>query len=185
MSNSQYFWAPLETRFGAFAACVDAEGRLTQFLLRKSDRTALARIAERNEKAVSHISKQVTEYCAGKRHEFELDLAAAGTPFQQTVWNALVKIPFGETTSYGALAARLGRAGSARALGLANGSNPIGLIVPCHRVIGADGSLTGYGGGLPLKKALLVFEAEVAGRPGDLFASTGRESPQPPVRMAR
>jgi methylated-DNA-[protein]-cysteine S-methyltransferase len=185
MSSTQHYWAPLETRFGAFAACVDTVGRLTQFLLRKSDAATLARVAERSDKAVSHVAKQVSEYCAGKRREFELELAAEGTAFQHEVWNALVKIPFGETTSYGALAAHLGRAGAARAVGLANGSNPIGLIVPCHRVIGANGNLTGYGGGLPLKKALLAFEAEVAGLPGDLFSRGGRERTQAPVRLTR
>ena len=90
-------------------------------------------------------------------------------PFQHEVWDALVEIPFGTTTSYGALAKRIGYPTGARAVGLANGSNPIGLIVPCHRVIGADGSLTGYGGGLPLKRALLKHEAEVAGFKLDLF----------------
>jgi methylated-DNA-[protein]-cysteine S-methyltransferase len=118
------------------------------------------------------VSGQIEEYCAGTRRDFELPLAPQGTSFQQEVWNALVKIPFGTTTSYGALAAKLGRPNAARAVGLANGSNPIGLIVPCHRVIGVDGSLTGYGGGLPLKRALLAHEAEVARREGDLFART-------------
>ena len=126
--------------------------------------------AEHSDKAVAHAAKQVWEYAAGKRRDFELELAPKGTPFQHEVWDALVKIPYGTTTSYGALAAKLGRVGAARAVGLANGSNPIGLIVPCHRVIGSDGSLTGYGGGLPLKRALLAHEAEVARGEADLFA---------------
>jgi methylated-DNA-[protein]-cysteine S-methyltransferase len=83
----------------------------------------------------------------------------------------LWRIPYGETTSYGALAKKLGYPNGARAVGLANGANPIALIVPCHRVIGADGSLTGFGGGLPLKKALLEHEARVVGRPLDLFSA--------------
>ena len=97
--------------------------------------------------------------------------AARGTAFQHRVWEALWDIPYGVTTSYGAIAKQLGLVNGARAIGLANGQNPIGLIVPCHRVIGADGSLTGYGGGLPLKKALLAHEAAHAVREGDLFAA--------------
>jgi len=112
----------------------------------------------------------VKEFCDGARKDFTLELAAEGTDFQKSVWDALVKIPYGSTTSYGALAKKLGHRNGARAVGYANGSNPIGLIVPCHRVIGSDGSLTGYGGGLPLKRALLAFEAENAGKAGDLFA---------------
>ena len=81
-----------------------------------------------------------------------------GTPFQQQVWKALREIPAGHTTSYGALAARIGRAGASRAVGLANGSNPVGLVVPCHRVIGANGTLTGYGGGIDRKRWLLDHE---------------------------
>ena len=106
----------------------------------------------------------------GKRREFDLHLAAEGPDFHQQVWAALLEIPYGETTSYGALAKKLGVPGAARAVGVANGANPIGLVVPCHRVIGSDGSLTGYGVGLPLKRALLEHEAQVAGRPFDLFA---------------
>ena len=163
-------WGPIETRFGKFGALVDAKGRLVQFWLGlgrvKKSRLAIGR----DDKAVAHVVRQVREYCDGKRKDFTLELAAKGTPFQHLVWDALVKIPYGETTSYGALAAKLGHPGAARAVGLANGSNPIGLIVPCHRVIGSDGSLTGYGGGLPLKKAFLAFEAENAERSGDLFA---------------
>jgi methylated-DNA-[protein]-cysteine S-methyltransferase len=185
MSNAKLYWAPLETRFGDFAACVDDEGRLVRFLLRKSDAAVLDRIAERSEKMLAHVTLQVAEYCNGRRRRFDFEFAAEGTPFQHAVWDALVKIPFGETTSYGALAAKLNRPGSARAVGLANGSNPIGLIVPCHRVVGADGSLTGYGGGLPLKQALLAFEAEVCGYPRDLFAAAGGKRAQPRVRLSQ
>lgn len=101
---------------------------------------------------------QLRAYFAGERTEFDLPLRLEGTPFQQTVWAALREIPYGETWSYGRLADHIGRPGAARAVGLANGRNPIGIIVPCHRVIGADGSLTGYGGGLPRKQALLQLE---------------------------
>ena len=114
---------------------------------------------------------QLREYFAGERRSFQLSLAPAGTPFQQAVWSALRAIPYGETVSYGELALQLGRPGSARAVGLANGTNPLPIIVPCHRVIGADGSLTGFGGGLGIKRALLSLEG--AACVADLF--TGRE----------
>ena len=162
-------WGVIETRFAKFAAWVDAEERLIRFHLRASGAAKVDPSAERDDKAIEPVRKQIDQYCAGKRRDFALELAAEGTPFQHEVWNALVEIPFGTTTSYGALAKRIGYPNGARAVGLANGSNPIGLIVPCHRVIGADGSLTGYGGGLPLKRALLKHEAEVAGFKLDLF----------------
>jgi methylated-DNA-[protein]-cysteine S-methyltransferase len=106
--------------------------------------------------------RQIEEYFAGSLQAFDLPLAPTGTAFQRQVWEALKQIPYGETTSYGELARRIGQPGSARAVGLANGANPIAIILPCHRVIGASGKLVGYGGGLPRKKALLAFEAAVA-----------------------
>ena len=105
---------------------------------------------------------QLDEYFAGERTKFELPLAPAGTPFQQRVWAMLREIPFGETTTYGALAERLGSPKLVRAVGMANGRNPISIVVPCHRVIGAGGALVGYGGGLERKRALLAHEAEVS-----------------------
>lgn len=101
---------------------------------------------------------QLRAYFDGKLRVFDLPLAAQGTPFQQRVWKALRDIPYGTTVSYGALAGRIGRPKASRAVGLANGRNPISIVVPCHRVIGADGSLTGYGGGLPRKRWLLNHE---------------------------
>ena len=171
MKKNEERWGVIETRFGTFGAWVDVRGRLTRFWLniKRAKKRELA--DPRDDKAIAHVAREVREYCDGARKDFTLELAAEGTPFQHEVWDALVKIPYGETTSYGALAAKIGHPGSARAVGLANGSNPIGLIVPCHRVIGADGSLTGYGGGLPLKRALLAFEAENAERRDDLFAA--------------
>jgi O-6-methylguanine DNA methyltransferase len=109
-------------------------------------------------------AEQLDQYFAGARRRFDLPLDLPGTPFQQRVWQALSEIPFGETLSYGQLAARIGKPGAARAVGLANNRNPISIIVPCHRVIGADGSLTGYGGGLDRKRWLLAHEA--GGDPG-------------------
>ena len=102
---------------------------------------------------------QITAYLAGERNDFDLPLAPQGTPFQQSVWSALLKLPYGATTHYGALAASLGRPTAARAIDAAVGKNPIWLIIPCHRVIGRDGALTGYAGGLPRKRALLDLEA--------------------------
>ncbi|MGK5547034.1 methylated-DNA--[protein]-cysteine S-methyltransferase [Streptomyces sp. URMC 127] len=109
--------------------------------------------------------EQLEEYFAGARTAFDLPLALAGTAFQRTVWQALQEIPYGETVTYGLLAARIGRPSASRAVGLANGRNPVGIIVPCHRVVGANGALTGYGGGLPRKQRLLACER--AGRAHD------------------
>jgi len=102
---------------------------------------------------------QLTEYFAGKREEFDLPLAPAGTDFQRAVWRALQTIPFGETRSYGDIAAQIGNPKACRAVGMANNRNPIAIIIPCHRVIGRDGSLTGYGGGLDIKQYLLNLES--------------------------
>ncbi|MET8957086.1 methylated-DNA--[protein]-cysteine S-methyltransferase [Streptomyces sp. NPDC004393] len=104
-------------------------------------------------------AEQLAAYFAGELKEFTLELRMAGTSFQRSVWQQLKEIPYGETRSYGELADALGSPGASRAVGLANGKNPIGIIVPCHRVVGANGSLTGYGGGLDRKKRLLDFES--------------------------
>ncbi|MEO8662286.1 MAG: methylated-DNA--[protein]-cysteine S-methyltransferase [Bryobacteraceae bacterium] len=102
---------------------------------------------------------QLKAFFAGELRAFDLPLSPAGTPFQRKVWAALQQIPYGQTTSYGSLAASIGNPAASRAVGLANGSNPISIIVPCHRVIGSNGKLVGYGGGLPNKRWLLEFEA--------------------------
>ena len=104
------------------------------------------------------VIAQLEEYFAGDRTDFELPLNLSGTPFQRTVWTALQGIPYGTTMSYGELADRIGRPTASRAVGLANGKNPVGIVVPCHRVVGASGDLTGYGGGLDRKRQLLDFE---------------------------
>ncbi|MDE3152326.1 MAG: methylated-DNA--[protein]-cysteine S-methyltransferase [Gemmatimonadota bacterium] len=108
--------------------------------------------------------EQLTAYFAGERTAFDLPLAPEGTPFQQTVWAELRRIPFGELTSYGALARRLGNPNATRAVGAANGRNPLSIVVPCHRVVGADGSLTGFGGGIERKRWLIAHEARVSAR---------------------
>jgi methylated-DNA-[protein]-cysteine S-methyltransferase len=116
----------------------------------------------RDERALAPLRLQLEEYFAGERREFELELAPSGTPFQLEVWRALRAIPYGETASYGEIAAAVGQPGAARAVGGANNRNPIAIVIPCHRVIGASGSLTGYGGGLPRKQRLLALEADRA-----------------------
>ncbi|MBL1103404.1 methylated-DNA--[protein]-cysteine S-methyltransferase [Streptomyces sp. 5-8] len=107
-------------------------------------------------------AEQLTAYFAGDSREFTVRLGLHGTPFQRSVWEQLTRIPYGETRTYGELADALGSRGASRAVGLANGRNPVGIIVPCHRVIGSDGSLTGYGGGLDRKRRLLDFERGTA-----------------------
>jgi methylated-DNA-[protein]-cysteine S-methyltransferase len=102
--------------------------------------------------------RQVTAYFAGRLRTFDLPVAPHGTAFQRAVWAELQRIPYGETISYGELARRLGNPKAVRAVGLANGSNPISIVIPCHRVIGSNGSLVGYGGGLPVKQSLLALE---------------------------
>lgn len=101
---------------------------------------------------------QIREYFDGQRQEFDLPLTFAGTDFQKKVWHALTEIPYGETVTYGALAERIGCPGGARAVGAANHCNPLPILVPCHRVVGAGGNLTGYAGGVEMKKALLELE---------------------------
>jgi methylated-DNA-[protein]-cysteine S-methyltransferase len=108
--------------------------------------------------ALAEPERQLRAYFAGELESFDLPLAPEGTSFQRKVWAELSKIPYGETISYGELARRIGNPQASRAVGLANGSNPIPIIIPCHRVIGANGKLTGYGGGLPIKEKLLALE---------------------------
>jgi methylated-DNA-[protein]-cysteine S-methyltransferase len=115
-------------------------------------------IARGSNAIIEHTRAQLEEYFAGTRRDFDLPLDPRGTEFQRRVWFRLTKIAYGETTTYGSLASDLGNPKGSRAVGLANGSNPIPIVIPCHRVIGADGSLTGFGGGLPIKAMLLELE---------------------------
>jgi methylated-DNA-[protein]-cysteine S-methyltransferase len=112
----------------------------------------------RDDDALGALRNQLDAYFAGTLQRFDLPLAAPGTPWQRAVWDALMDVPYGETMSYGELAARLGKPTACRAVGAANGRNPISVIVPCHRLIGSDGTLTGYGGGLERKRWLLDHE---------------------------
>lgn len=113
----------------------------------------------RDEAPFAEARRQLSEYFAGARTVFDLPTAATGTPFQQRVWQALCAIPYGHTASYGDIARAIGHPTAVRAVGLANGRNPLSIVVPCHRVIGSDGSLTGYGGGVERKQWLLAHEA--------------------------
>ncbi|MFE9560808.1 methylated-DNA--[protein]-cysteine S-methyltransferase [Streptomyces sp. NPDC006487] len=111
------------------------------------------------EEPFPEVVRQLTAYFAGELTAFDLPVRLEGTDFQRSVWEQLVRIPYGQTWSYGELAAELGKPNASRAVGLANGKNPVGIIVPCHRVIGASGSMTGYGGGIDRKVRLLAFES--------------------------
>jgi methylated-DNA-[protein]-cysteine S-methyltransferase len=154
-----------ESPFGQLTLVAGAEGGLrrlyfpgTEPVLADGERPGGAD-AELGGEVLASAAEQLEEYFRGERTTFELELDFAGTPFQQSVWSALRGIPYGTTTTYGTLARALGA--QPRAVGSAVGSTPIPIIVPCHRVIGSDGSLTGYGGGLPRKRALLDLEAGV------------------------
>lgn len=154
------------TPLGSMFAVVDEAGALTRldFLVDEEppERRFACELERRDavpdQDAVRHVAREIGEYFAGHRRVFDVPLAPQGSPFQHRVWDALLRIPFGATRSYGELAASLGRPGSARAVGRANATNPIAVIVPCHRVIGSNGDLTGYAGGLPIKHALLRHE---------------------------
>lgn len=124
--------------------------------------------------ALEDAVDQLAAYFRGERQDFDLPLHLVGTPFQRQVWAALQQIPYGETISYGELARRVGRPQAQRAVGLANGRNPISIVVPCHRVVGASGDLTGYGGGLDRKRHLLAHERRILGGTGQPLADQGR-----------
>jgi methylated-DNA-[protein]-cysteine S-methyltransferase len=137
-----------ETPFGPAWASIDAIGAVTAFNFGAGE----------GHGGNPDVARQIDEFFAGKRHAFDFPLAPKGSGFQKRVWAELVKIPFGETISYGELARRIGNPAASRAVGRANATNPIALIVPCHRVIGSNGKLTGYAGGIDLKEKLLAWE---------------------------
>lgn len=149
-----YFDSPV----GALLLVADADG-LREIRFSKGGKRASVSDSWREDATfLREPIRQLQDYFAGKREDFDLPLAPRGTPFQQRVWKRLCQIPYGETISYGELARRIGNPNASRAVGLANGSNPIPIIIPCHRVIGSNGKLTGYGGGLPIKEKLLALE---------------------------
>lgn len=158
MTTSTTRYSSIESPIGPLLVARNEIG-ITTLLLPRGRRSARpAADWARDDAAFDDVGNQLSEYFAGTRTAFDLPLHLIGSAFQRRVWDALLAIPCGETRSYGAIAASLGAPGAARAVGLANGQNPIAVIVPCHRVIGADGSLTGYGGGLPAKQWLLAHE---------------------------
>lgn len=123
-----------------------------------------AAVTSESDPVLAAAAGQLDAYFRGELTSFDLPLALAGTQFQRSVWAALQSIPYGETISYGELARRIGQPSASRAVGLANGRNPVAIVVPCHRVIGADGSLTGYGGGMDRKRFLLALEQRASGQ---------------------
>jgi methylated-DNA-[protein]-cysteine S-methyltransferase len=155
------------TPIGGMYAVTDDAGRLRAFAWADAEARGIKQLRQQygtriliaEGRAPAAVRKEIDDYFAGDLGAIDrIDCATAGTPFQQQVWNALRTIPVGTTCSYGALAMRIGNVSAVRAVGLANGANPIAVVVPCHRVIGTDGSLTGYGGGLPRKRWLLAHE---------------------------
>jgi methylated-DNA-[protein]-cysteine S-methyltransferase len=156
----------IDTPLGVMIALVDAQGALQrlEFLDDEVHEPLIWRgyLLQRDAAAVAPIARQLEEYFAGRRKVFDLPLAPLGNAFLHEAWAQLRQVPYGTTLSYGQLALKLDRKTSARAVGRANAVNPIAIIVPCHRIIGADGKLTGYAGGLQRKQALLELEGVLA-----------------------
>ena len=153
---------------GPLLIAIDGAG-LRQVEFMQGERPVLPQAEwQRDDAALAPFVEQFAAYFAGRLRRFDLPLAATGTPFQQAVWQALCDIPYGETVSYLQIAEAIGNPRAVRAVGAANGRNPLSIIVPCHRVIGRSGELTGYGGGIPIKRWLLALEQETA----DHFALT-------------
>ena len=151
-------YAQLESPIGPLLL-VSEDSRLSQITFAEGGRSAIPKAQWREDAAgLREPIRQLRAYFTGELETFDLSLAPEGTPFQQKIWGELLKIPYGNTTSYGELARRIGNPKASRAVGLANGSNPIPIVIPCHRVIGSNGKLTGYGGGLRIKEKLLALE---------------------------
>jgi methylated-DNA-[protein]-cysteine S-methyltransferase len=163
MKTNAPFYSELDSPVGTLLLRGDGEALSGLYMHEQRYRPELPPGTERNDKAFRSVREQLKAYFAGQLQQFELKLAGEGSDFQRKVWQALRKIPFGGTESYGGLAKRLGNANASRAVGLANGKNPIGIIVPCHRVVGANGALTGYAGGIERKQWLLEHERRYAG----------------------
>lgn len=162
-----YYFESLDTPIGMIVIVVNSAGNLTHLYTGKSSLALPGQLgAQECRDKTRPWAAQLEEYFAGSRTTFDLKIEPIGTEFQNQVWALLREIPFGETRTYGQLATSLGLPNASRAVGRANATNPISIVVPCHRVIGASGALTGYAGGLDNKKWLLEFEAE--GRQGSL-----------------
>jgi len=151
-------WTEVDSPIGPIVLVGDERGLTGLFMAEHRYRPAEHTFGEPDEVPFTAAAEQLSAYFAGSSTDFDVPLAPVGTPFQQRVWALLRQIPYGETTTYGELARQLGRPSAARAVGMANGRNPISIIVPCHRVVGSTGELTGYGGGLERKRFLLDLE---------------------------
>ncbi|HKQ72140.1 MAG TPA: methylated-DNA--[protein]-cysteine S-methyltransferase [Blastocatellia bacterium] len=158
--DSRVFFTSLDSPVGALFLTSNGEAITELFMEKHTGGPKPINKWRRDDNLFREASNQLRAYFAGELTDFDLPLATNGAPFQQRVWAELRKIPYGSTVSYGELARRMGNPQAARAVGAANGSNPISIIIPCHRVIGSNGKLTGYGGGIERKKFLLEFEAE-------------------------
>ena len=154
-------YSTIESPIGELLLTSDGQSCTGIYMENQKDAPSRSLDWQRDETALEQARAQLQAYFAGELRGFDLPLAADGTPFQQRVWRALCDSPYGETISYGELARRIGQPAASRAVGLANGQNPISIVVPCHRVIGANGALTGYGGGLERKRWLLEHERRV------------------------
>lgn len=151
-------YTQIESPLGPLLLAAD-EASLREILFVNGRRPAAPDPSWKEDRApLRETIRQLRAYFAGELESFDLPLAPQGTPFQQNVWRRLCDIPYGETISYGELAGQIGNPKASRAVGLANGANPIPIVIPCHRVIGSNGKLTGYGGGLPIKEKLLALE---------------------------
>jgi methylated-DNA-[protein]-cysteine S-methyltransferase len=156
---STIFHTTMKSPIGPLLLAADESGlRLVHFASGRRPKVPQRDWTE-DEAPFKEVTRQLQAYFQGKLKEFDLPLVLDGTEFQMLVWRNLQKIPYGETVSYGQLAKRIGKPEASRAVGLANGSNPIPIIIPCHRVIASNGHLTGFGGGIPLKKKLLALES--------------------------
>ncbi|MEH0518458.1 methylated-DNA--[protein]-cysteine S-methyltransferase [Streptomyces stelliscabiei] len=153
----------VDSPYGPLTLVADDDGVLCGlYMSEQRHRPPQENFGPRDDSLFAGAEQQLTAYFAGELREFTLELRLHGTPFQRLVWERLVSIPYGETRAYGDLADDLGNPKASRAVGLANGRNPVSIIVPCHRVVGSDGSLTGYGGGVERKRRLLDFERGAA-----------------------
>jgi methylated-DNA-[protein]-cysteine S-methyltransferase len=159
------YWTSMDSPLGPLLIVVDEQGTLTQldFTETRSKNHPNVDNAVGDDKRCEHVVRQLAEYFAGERRDFNLKVAPEGTEFQRKVWNVLRTIPFGQTISYGEQARRLGNPNASRAVGAANGTNPIAIVIPCHRVIGSTGALVGYASGIERKRWLLEHEGALSG----------------------
>lgn len=164
MSGEPWRWCRVVTPLGPLTLAGDDGGLREIHFPGKDEGARSGRTSREDRDPFREAIAQLEAYFSGELERFDLALAPAGTPFQLAVWSKLREIPYGETTTYGELARRIGVPAASRAVGAANGRNPLPIVIPCHRVIGSDGSLTGYGGGLEIKRRLLALEARR--RPG-------------------